>query len=139
MIKTFTLDKIEEKQVSETEGTIEFYLTDENGDERMVIGTTFLDENKKAKAVSSSNKRELPLIQNLFEMKINDTIDLEFKYFNKIYDRESDKTANEIAYEKVLEMQKEDKFFYRIFGFFKKFIPIHKEVPVATSETNATN
>lgn len=117
MIKTFTLNKIEEEQVSDTAGTMTFYLTDENGDSRIVSGTTFLDKNKQAKGISSSHKRELPLIQNLFEMEVNETIDLEFKYYNNIYDRASDKTVNEVAYEKALEMQKEGKFLSRILDF----------------------
>lgn len=117
MIKKFTLNKIEETQTSDTKGSIKFFLTDENGNERSVTGSTFLDESKKAKGVSSKNKRELPLIQNLFEMDINETIELEFKYFNKVYDRDADKTINEVACEKALLMQKEDKLLYRIINF----------------------
>jgi len=117
MIKTFTLIKIEEKQVSDTAGTMTFHLTDENGDSRTVSGTTFLDENQNARGISSPHKRELPLIQNLFEMEVDETIDLEFKYYNNIYDRESNKTVNEVAYEKALEMQKEDKLLSRILDF----------------------
>ncbi|HIP80808.1 MAG TPA: hypothetical protein EYH16_00145 [Leucothrix mucor] len=121
MIKTFSLDKIEETQLSDKKGTMIFHLTDESGESRKVTGLTFLDENKVAKGITSVNKRELPLIQNLFEMELKETIDLEFKYFNDLYDRKLDKTVNQIAYETVLEMQKEEKLMYRIAHFFKKF------------------
>ena len=117
MIKTFTLEKIEEEQTSDTKGKMIFHLIDELGDCRTVTGATFLDENKVAKGISSKNKRELPLIQNLFELEVNDTIDLEFKYFNDLYDRDIDKTANQVAYEKVLEMQKERKLFSIILDY----------------------
>lgn len=120
MIKTFSLDKIEETQLSDKKGTMVFHLTDENGDSRQVIGLTFLDANKIARGIASVNKRELPLIQNLFEMELKETIDLEFKYFNDLYDRKADKTVNQIASETVLEMQKEGKLMYRITHFFKK-------------------
>lgn len=117
MIKTFTLDKIEEKQISATEGTMTFHLTDEHGDSRCVTGATFLGENKVAKGITTENKRELPLIQNLFEMDVKESIDLEFKYFNDVYDRDVDKTVNQVAYEKVLEMQKERKLFSIILDY----------------------
>lgn len=117
MIKTFTLQKIEEEHISATEGTMTFHLTDENGDSRTVTGSTFLNEDKVAKGISSVNKRELPLIQNLFEMDVKETIDLEFKYFNDVYDRDSDKTVNQVAYEKVLKMQKERKLLSTIIDY----------------------
>lgn len=132
MIKTFSLDKIEETQLSDKKGTMIFHLTDENGNSRQVTGLTFLDANKVAKGIASVNKRELPLIQNLFEMEINETIDLEFKYFNDLYDRKSDKTVNQIACETALEMEKEEKLLYRMTHFFKKFTSSKEQVIIST-------
>lgn len=126
MIKTFTLNKIEEKQISDKKGTMTFHLTDEKGDARKVSGITFLDENKRPKGICSSTKRELPLVQLLFEMEENETIELEFKYFNRKYDRNIDKTANQIAYETVLEMEKEQNVLYRISKYFKRLLS-HEE------------
>lgn len=133
MIKTFLLDKIEETQLSDKKGTMVFHLTDESGDSRQVTGVTFLDENQIAKGIASVNKRELPLIQNLFEMELNESIDLEFKYYNDLYDRKIDKTVNQIAYETALEMQKEEKLLYRISYFFKKFKPTSKAQVIASN------
>lgn len=122
MIKTFTLNKIDERIDSDRVGSMTFHLTDEIGDSRTVTATTFLDENGKARGISSVNKRELPLVQMLFEMELNDTCDLEFKYYNAIFDRDQDKTANQIAYEKVLEMEQEKKWRHRVGQFFKRIL-----------------
>ncbi len=124
MIKTYTLNKIEEEQISDKKGTMTFHLTDEKGDSRKVTGITFLDENKKAKGICSSTKRELPLVQLLFEMKENEVLELEFKYFNDKYNRDLDKTANQIAYEAVLEMERERNPFYRLSKLFKKLFNV---------------
>ncbi len=126
MIKIFTLNKIEEEIISEHKGTMTFHLTDEKGDKRKVTGITFLDDKQRAKGICSSTKRELPLVQLLFEMEENETLELEFKYYNKKYNRDIDKTANQIAYETILEMEKEQNFLYRISKFFKKHL-FHKE------------
>ena len=120
MIKQFTLNKREEKKISDTEGTMSFFITDENGNDRVVTGTTFLNEDQIAQGISSKNKRELPLIEGLFRLEIGEIIDVEFEPYNKVYYRDLDKTVNQLAYDTVLEMEKEKNFFYRIAKVFKR-------------------
>ncbi len=119
MIKQFTLNKREEEQLSDTQGRIKFFITDENGVDRVVTGLTFLNEDKVAQGISSKNKRELPLIESLFRLEIGEVIDVEFEAYNKVYYRDLDKTVNQLAYDTVLEMEKEKNFFYRIAKIFK--------------------
>ena len=120
MLKTFTLDERVDHQVSDTEGSVTFSITDDLGVSRVISGTTFLNENHVPQGVSSTNKRELPLIEALFRLEINESVEIEFEHYNKLYNRDLDKTINQIAYEKVLEMEKEKKLFYRIIKFFKR-------------------
>lgn len=119
MLKKFTLNKREEEHLTDSKGTMSFHITDENGVDRVVTGTTFLNKDKIAQGISTEHKRELPLIESLFRMKIGETIELEFEAFNKVYYRELDKTINQLAYETVLEMEKEKKIFYRIAKIIK--------------------
>ncbi len=120
MLKTYMIEKVVEEKHSDTEGTMTFHLVDENGDCRTVSGITFLDEEKKAQGISSETIRELPLIEKLFSSRHKTIIDIEFENFNKVYDRDLNKTVNQIAYEKVMQMQKEQKLTHRIANFFKK-------------------
>ena len=120
MLKTYMIEKVVEEQLSDTEGKMTFHLVDENGDCRTVSGTTYIDKNKVAQGISSESIRELPLIENLFSARDKNTIDIEFDHFNKVYNRELDKTVNQIAYEKVKQMQKERRLSYRIANLFKK-------------------
>jgi len=128
MLKQFTLNKREEKKISDTEGTMSFFITDENGIDRVVTGTTFLNEDHIAQGISSKNKRELPLIEGLFRLEIGEVLDVEFETYNKVYYRELDKTVNQLAYDTVLEMEKEKSFFYRIAKVFKRQTPVHQAV-----------
>lgn len=120
MLKQFTLNKREEEKISETHGKMSFFITDENGNDRVVTGTTFLNEDQVAQGISSKNKRELPLIEGLFRLEIGEVIDVEFESYNKVYYRDLDKTVNQLAYDTVLEMEKEKNFFYRIAKVFKR-------------------
>ncbi len=120
MLKTYMIEKIVEEQVSETAGTIVFHLVDENGDCRTASGSTYLDENKKARGVTTESIRELPLIESLFSNRDKKTIEVEFDHFNKVYDRETDQTINQIAYQAVMKMQEEKKLSHRITSFFKR-------------------
>lgn len=119
MLKTFTLISREEKKIKANHGTINFTIVDENNHTRTVSGTTFLDENDIAQGVSTEHKRELPLIEGLFRLELNESIEIEFQYFNEVFDRETNKTANQLAYEAVKEMEKEQSLLYRITKFFK--------------------
>ena len=114
MLKKYTLIKREEECLTETEGRISFHISDENGISRIVTGVTFLNEYKIAQGISTDNKRELPLIECLFRMELDETIDVEFDAYNKMYDRDVDKTVNQKAYDTVLEMEMEKKLLYRI-------------------------
>jgi len=121
MLKQFTLKKREEKQLTDTQGTISFHIVDENGISRVVTGATYLNEKKIAQGISTTNKRELPLIESLFRMELDEVIDVEFDAYNKVYLRDLDKTVNQVAYDTVLEMEKEKKLLYRLGKFLNKF------------------
>ena len=116
MLKTFTLDKIVDEQFTETEGKRTFYLTDENGEQRVVWGSTLLDEKQQPVSITAVRKREHPLIQCLFDAKIKDIINIEFTQYNAIFDRKANQlnaqTINDIAN----EMQKKP---YRVDSLIK--------------------
>lgn len=120
MLKTFTLNERVDHQISDTEGTVTFAITDELGVSRVISGKTFLNEKQIPQGISAENKRELPLIEALFRLEINEPVEIEFEHYNKLYNRELDKTINQIAYEKALEMEKEKKLFNRMINFFKR-------------------
>ena len=114
------IEKVVEEVLCDSTGKMTFHLIDENGDCRVVSGMTFLDENQQPQGISSESKRELPLIESLFSNRDKKIIDIEFSHFNRVYDRDQDKTINQIAYEKVLEIQKEKKLSYRLVNLFRK-------------------
>lgn len=114
MLKKFILKKREEEQLTDTQGTMSFHIDDENGISRVVTGVTYLNEEKIAQGITTDNKRELPLIEGLFRMKVDEVIDVEFDAYNKMYLRDLDKTVNQVAYDTVLEMEKEKKLLYRL-------------------------
>lgn len=120
MLKKFMIEKVVEEQVTDTTGTIVFHLADENGNCRTVSGSTYLDENKKARGISTDSIRELPLIESLFSNRDKKIIEVEFDHFNKVYNRETDQTINQIAYEAVLKMEEEKTLSHRISNFFKR-------------------
>ena len=120
MLKKFMIEKIEEEQLTETTGTITFYLIDENGDCRKVRASTFLGEDKRAQGISSDSIRELPLIENLFSNRDKKIIEVEFDHFNEVYDRETDQTINQQAYQEVMKMKEEGKLSHRLTNLFKK-------------------
>jgi len=101
MFKTFTLNKIEKEQVSSTEGKMTFYLTDENGEERKVWGSTNLDVNLEPVSIKAQREREHPLIQCLFYTEVGETINIEFKQYNNVFERSEmnnpKKTVEDIA------------------------------------------
>jgi len=117
MLKTYTLLKKDHVVNSDKHGTMTFLIRDEKGDERPVSGKTYLGDDKLPKGISSTNKRELPLIEDLFHLDTGETIEIEFDAYNNVYNRELDKTINQIAYDKVIKMQQERKLFYRLKAF----------------------
>ena len=105
MIKTFTLQRIEEQQISATEGKMTFYLVDENGEYRTVTGATHLDENRQAIKISTQIKREHPLIQCLFDSDLNDTINIEFDQYNTVIERKDSNSTTPSVDDLIKEMQ----------------------------------
>lgn len=101
MFKFFTIDRIIDEQISETEGVRAFHLIDELGDKRIVFGATLLDENLNTVSIQAEKKREHPLVECLFESKLKDTISIEFSQYNEIFKREfgdvTEQTIEEIA------------------------------------------
>ena len=106
MLKTFTLNKIEEEMITDTEGKMTFHLTDESGFERSVWGRTTIDENNQTIGISAIKKREHPLIQCLFHSKPNETIKIEFTQYNDIFERKDEDKSTPTVKELIEEMQK---------------------------------
>ena len=105
MIKTFRLINVEKKLVSPKKGSITYHIRDESGDyTRTVVGTMSLDANKRVKGIHATHKREVPLIETLSRLKLNDEFTLDFGSYNKYFNREKNKTVNEEAYENIMTM-----------------------------------
>lgn len=106
MLKTFTLEKVVDEQLTETEGKRVFHLFDENGDKRTVWGSTLLDENQHPVSISTNQQREYPLIQCLFNSKVQDTISIEFTQYNSVFNRKSMSEVQQTVEDIMKEMQK---------------------------------
>ena len=119
MLKKFMIAKVDQEQLTETTGSIVFHLIDEEGYCRKVEGSTFLDENKKAQGVSTKLVRELPLIENLFSNRHNKHVEVEFDHFNKVFDRKSGKTVNQIAYDTVMQMLQKQTLLQKFSQLFR--------------------
>ena len=104
MIKTFTLNKIEHQVNSATKGMMSYHITDETGYSRTVSGMSILDENQKIKAINPIHKRELPLIDTLSHLEENEKFSLDFSSYNKYFNRNTNKTVNQEAYDSVMMM-----------------------------------
>ena len=107
MIKTFTLNKIEHQISSPKKGMLTFHITDETGYARTVSGMSVLDENKNIKSINPIHKRELPLIDTLSHLEENEKFSLDFSAYNKYFNRDTNKTVNQEAYENVMMMTQE--------------------------------
>ena len=105
MFKTYTLIKIEEEQLTDTEGKITFIIIDENNELRKVFGTTKLDADQKVVSISTTKKREHPLIQCLFNTEINETVNVEFDQYNALFKRDDNKVTAQTVEELAKEMQ----------------------------------
>ena len=105
MQKTFTLDRIVDEQLTETEGKRTFHLIDENGEQRTVWGTTLLNEDKVPVSISANKKREYPLLECLFDSALKDTIKIEFEQYNTIFERDNAKV--EVTAETIEALAKE--------------------------------
>ncbi len=105
MLKTFTLNKIEEEVISSTEGKTTFHITDESGITRSVWGKTTLDENNQPTSIFAIKTREHPLIQCLFKSQLNETIKIEFTQYNDIFERKDEDEKTPTVEELMKEMQ----------------------------------
>ena len=130
MLKTFTLDKRVDEQLSDTTGSVIFSVTDELGGERKVFADTFLDENLVPQGVTASNKRELPLVEGLFRMEIGETTTIDFTLYNKTFSRKKDKTSNQIAHDEVVKMEEEQNLLQKLSKVFKVAGKKQAEAPI---------
>ena len=105
MLKTFTLEKVVDEQLTETEGKRIFYLIDENGDKRTVWGSTLLNDSQQPVSISTNKKREYPLIQCLFNSKVQDTIKIEFTQYNSVFNRKSMSDVQQTVEDIMKEMK----------------------------------
>ena len=104
MIKTFTLNKIEHQINSTKKGVLTYHITDETGYSRTVTGMSILDDNQTIKSINPIHKRELPLIDTLSHLKENEKFSLDFSSYNKYFNRDTNKTVNQEAYDNVMMM-----------------------------------
>jgi len=107
MIKTFTLNKIEHQIHSSKKGMLIYHITDETGYARTVSGVSILGEDKQIKSINPIHKRELPLIDTLSHLKESEKFSLDFSSYNKYFNRDTNKTVNQEAYENVMMMTDE--------------------------------
>lgn len=109
MIKTFTLNKIEHQINSSTKGMLTYHITDETGYSRTVSGVSILDENQQIKSINPIHKRELPLIDTLSHLEEQEKFSLDFSSYNKYFNRDTNKTVNQEAYDNVMMMTDESE------------------------------
>jgi len=107
MIKTFTVDKIAQQVISPKKGMLTYHITDELGHSRTVSGISVLDEDQNIKSINPVHKRELPLIDTLSHLQEQDRFSLDFSTYNKYFNRETNKTINQEAYDNVMMMSNE--------------------------------
>ena len=119
MLKTYTLENRVDEKLSDTSGTVIFSVIDENNISREILADTFLDENQTPQGVTASNKRELPLVEGLFRMEIGETTTIDFTLYNDTFNRDNDKTSNQVAHDEVKKMQKENSLLAKIENLFK--------------------
>ncbi len=101
MFKTFTLDRIVDEQLTETEGKRTFHITDESGYTRTVWGTTLIDASQRPLTITANKKREHPLIQCLFDADLKQTINIEFTQYNDIFERKDEPVDTPFSVEEI--------------------------------------
>lgn len=87
MRKTFTVKDSEFKVISKGRGTVIFSLVDELGNNRTVYSIAKLDRNNKIISVNAMYKRETPLVYELANASLKDTIMVDFTGYNKAHPR----------------------------------------------------
>lgn len=94
MIKTFTLNAIEHKEVSKGKGLITYHVVDENKVPRKVAGVTTLDRKKNIKHIRAVYERETPLVNALSGLPTGKKVRVDFREFNKTFTRAGSSPAN---------------------------------------------
>lgn len=82
MKKTFTVNDILFNKISRKKGMIEYYLTDELGNDRKITAMAQLGFGKKIKTVRALYQREIPLVAALETKEIDQIFTLDFTQFN---------------------------------------------------------
>ncbi|MEH6455179.1 MAG: hypothetical protein V7749_02585, partial [Cocleimonas sp.] len=70
-------------EISRGKGSIEYQLTDDFGNNRIVTAMAKLNLLKKVSSVSPIYHRELPLIKALSKAKLNESVIVDFSEYNK--------------------------------------------------------
>lgn len=76
-------------EISKRKGSIEYQLIDDFGNERTVTAMAKTNLFKKVTSVRPIYHRELPLIKELAQKKLNDSIIVDFSEHNKVHPRGS--------------------------------------------------
>ncbi|MCK5727418.1 MAG: hypothetical protein KAH22_11420 [Thiotrichaceae bacterium] len=87
MIKRFTLKKIEHKIISKKKGMLTYIVVDENNTQRTVASVTSLDRRGEIKSRKAVYKREIPLVDALTGLALNQSLTVDFSDFNKTFKR----------------------------------------------------
>lgn len=120
MLKKFMIEKIDQEKTSDGTGTITFHIVDENGECRIIEGSTYFDEEQGIEGILSDSSRELPLLQTLFKHRDEKMIEIEFGNYNHIYDRD-DNDSEYVMYSDELRVEDEPSgLFQRMTSLFKK-------------------
>lgn len=85
----YTLKGYKFKEISKAKGSIEYQLTDELGNERLVTAMAKLNWRGQIHRVRPIYHRESPLIQALANTALEDTLVVDFSEFNKKHPRGS--------------------------------------------------
>ena len=87
MKKRYTVTNILFNEISSdflrAKGTLEYYLIDEEGNERKVITIAELGRGKKIKTVRALYQREKPLVDALVNVEIDQEVVIDFSKYNK--------------------------------------------------------
>ncbi|HRJ54192.1 MAG TPA: hypothetical protein PLE99_15645 [Candidatus Thiothrix moscowensis] len=85
MVKNFTLQAITHQQKENNTGIICWNILDERNRRRKVEAVTELSSQGFIKAVKSSNKREMPLVEILSQYGEGDSFRIDFALFNQTF------------------------------------------------------
>ncbi len=81
--KTYTIKRSQFKETSRFRGTIDYYLVDEKGTERVVNAVAKLGLTKKVKSIRARYYRESPLVKVISKAENNQRVTVSYSKFNK--------------------------------------------------------